>query len=118
MKYLARFFCVTALLLAGCASPQVQTGLASYYSVKTNHGRQTASGERFRQMANTAAHRTLPFDTEVRVTNLRTGKSVKVRINDRGPYVQGRIIDLSKGAARRIGMLEEGVVPVKLEILR
>lgn len=110
---LATFF------LSSCSSPpQTQTGLASWYSVKTNYGRETASGERFRQMGMTAAHKTLPFDTMVKVTNLKNGKSVKVRINDRGPYVEGRIIDLSKGASRRIGMTEDGVVPVKIEILK
>ncbi len=103
--------------VTGCATAPTQTGLASYYTVKTNHGRQTASGERFRPKAMTAAHRTLPFDTRVKVTNLRNGKSVKVRINDRGPYVEGRIIDLTKAAARRLDMLDAGVVPVKVEVL-
>ncbi len=118
MKLTAIFFLILASFLASCSSPQVETGLASWYSVKTNYGRETASGERFRQMAKTAAHKTLPMGTEVKVTNLNNGKSVKVRINDRGPYVEGRIIDLSKGSARRIGMVNEGVVPVKVEVLR
>ena len=65
----------------------------------------------------TAAHRTLPFDTKVRVTNLRNGRTVKVRINDRGPFVGGRIIDLSRKAAKKLKMIEDGVAPVGLEIL-
>lgn len=90
------------------------SGKASWY----DEPQPTASGERFDKNALTAAHRTLPFGTRVRVTNTRNGKSVVVRINDRGPYSRGRIIDLSKEAARRIGMIEAGVVPVVLEIVR
>lgn len=77
----------------------------------------TASGERFDQDDLTAAHRTLPFDSRVRVTNLENGKTVEVRINDRGPYGRGRIIDLSRAAAKIIGMIERGIVPVTVEIL-
>jgi rare lipoprotein A len=90
-----------------------QQGKASYYADKFK-GRRTASGEKFRQHKRTAASLTIPLGTKVRVTNLENGKSVKVRINDRGPYVKGRILDLSKKAARRIDMLREGVVPVRL----
>jgi len=79
--------------------------------------RPTASGERFDQSAYTAAHRKLPFGTKVKVTNVRTGKSVIVRINDRGPFVKGRIIDLSRSAFSKIGDTRAGVIDVKLEVV-
>jgi rare lipoprotein A len=89
------------------------SGLASYYG-KEFHGRKTASGEPFNMNALTAAHRTLPFGTTVRVTNARNGKSVTVRINDRGPFIAGRIIDLSYAAAKSIGLLSVGQVSVAI----
>jgi rare lipoprotein A len=89
----------------------VQKGKASYYSDHFQ-GATTASGEPFNQQALTAAHPSLPFGTKVRVTRPDTGQAVEVIINDRGPYVQGRIIDLSKRAARQLGMLKRGVAPV------
>jgi rare lipoprotein A len=92
-------------------------GQASYYADRY-HGRTTASGETFDVDALTAAHKSLAFGTVVRVTNLNNGKSVTVRINDRGPYVDGRVIDLSPAAARKIDMIHDGVVPVKLHVLR
>ncbi|MEC4803055.1 MAG: septal ring lytic transglycosylase RlpA family protein [Jaaginema sp. PMC 1079.18] len=93
-----------------------QRGMASWYGPGF-HGRRSASGERFNQNALTAAHRTLPFGTQVRVTNLNNGQSTVVRINDRGPFSRGRVIDLSAAAARKIGMMGSGVAPVQLEIL-
>ena len=90
--------------------------MASWYGPGF-HGRLTANGERYNQQGLTAAHKTLPFGTKVRVTNLRNGQSVIVRINDRGPYAHGRVIDLSAGAARTIGVFSSGVAPVQLEIL-
>lgn len=87
----------------------VQNGRASWYGPGF-HGRKTASGETFNTHALTAAHRTLPFGTKVRVVNKRTGKSVVVRINDRGPYAHGRVIDLSRASAQAIGL--SGVAPV------
>ena len=84
-----------------------QCGRASWYGPGFN-GRSTANGERFNQGALTAAHKSLPFGTKLRVTNKRNGKSVVVRINDRGPFVRGRMLDLSKGAAGRIGMIGAG----------
>jgi rare lipoprotein A len=93
-----------------------QTGEASYYSNKF-HGRKTASGERYNREALTAAHRTLPFGTMVRVTRKSNGKSVTVRINDRGPHKRGRIIDLSRVAALRIGLVTDGVAQVGIEII-
>ncbi|MBK1655796.1 septal ring lytic transglycosylase RlpA family protein [Allochromatium vinosum] len=91
-------------------------GMASYYGDRFN-GRRTASGERFDQGELTAAHRTLEFGTRVLVTNKVNGRSVEVTINDRGPYVHGRSIDLSKEAARELGMLGRGVAPVELRVL-
>jgi len=93
------------------------TGVASWYGPGF-HGRQTANGETFNENAMTAAHKTLPFNTNVRVTDLETGRSVVVRINDRGPYAKGRIIDLSKRAAERLGMRERGHANVRLDIVR
>lgn len=90
------------------------TGTASYYANKFE-GRKTASGETYRHAKLTAAHRTLPFGTQLKVTNLENGKSVIVRVNDRGPFVKGRIIDLSKSAAIKIGLIQKGVAKVKVE---
>ncbi|TYP47023.1 septal ring lytic transglycosylase RlpA family protein [Thermosediminibacter litoriperuensis] len=95
---------------------KVFTGNASWYGPGFN-GKRTASGQVFNQESLTAAHRSLPFGTRVKVTNLKNGKSVAVVINDRGPYVKGRHIDLSKKAAEILGMIESGVVPVMIEIL-
>ncbi|MBC6717476.1 MULTISPECIES: septal ring lytic transglycosylase RlpA family protein [Aurantimonas] len=92
------------------------SGSASYYG-KRFHGRRTANGESFNMNSMTAAHKTLPFGTKVRVTNRRNGKSVVVRINDRGPYHGGRIIDLSRAAASKIGMIHSGTAKVSLDIL-
>ncbi|GIW24288.1 septal ring lytic transglycosylase RlpA family protein [Meiothermus sp.] len=94
-----------------------EQGWASWYGPRF-HGRRTANGERFNKFHLTAAHRTLPFHTRVRVTNLHNGRSVVVRINDRGPYIRGRILDLSYAAARALGMYSQGVVQVKVEVLR
>jgi rare lipoprotein A len=116
---------VIGLVLAACGGAprhaesvhgvaHVQRGMASWYG----ESQMTASGERFDKHAMTAAHRTLPFGTHVRVTNLDNGRSVVVRINDRGPYGHGRIIDLSEAAARRLGMITAGVVPVRIEIVK
>ncbi len=93
-----------------------QTGIASWYG-NPFHGRQTANGEIYDMNKLTAAHKKLPFNTKVRVTNLTNGKSVIVRINDRGPFVKGRIIDLSRKAARRIDMIGPGTAKVQLDIL-
>jgi rare lipoprotein A len=89
------------------------TGVASYYK----SGRQTANGESFNPNGLTAAHRTLPFGTKLRVTNLRNGKSVVVRVNDRGPFIHGRVIDLSLGAAKLVEMTTSGVAKVTYSIL-
>lgn len=111
-------------LCVGCAGASAQTGrasietgIASWYG-PGYQGRTTASGERFNMRDRTAAHRTLPFGTRVRVTRTDTGKSVVVRINDRGPFVDGRIIDLSRRAARDLDMIDAGIAPVEVRVLR
>jgi rare lipoprotein A len=117
-------------LAAGCAHPRgalgsdrrdwserpAQTGYASYYAAKLE-GQRTASGERYRGSRLTCAHRTLPFDTRVLVTNLENGRTVVVRVNDRGPFAEGRLIDLSLAAARRLGLLESGTARVRIDVL-
>jgi rare lipoprotein A len=91
-----------------------ETGLASFYG-RHLQGRRTASGERYDAAALTCAHRTQPFGAFLRVTELETGRSVVVRVNDRGPFVQGRVVDLSYAAARRLGMVQRGVARVRVE---
>lgn len=98
------------------AAPGVEIGLASWYGPEF-HGRQTASREVFDMNDLTAAHRTLPFGTQVLVTNLENDRTVVVRINDRGPFVRGRIIDLSYGAARILGLVGPGTARVRMEVL-
>ncbi len=98
------------------AAPLESTGWASWYGWQF-HGRRTASGEEYDMFALTAAHRTLPFDTRVRVSLIEGGSSIEVRINDRGPFAYDRIIDLSLGAARELGMLRSGVAQVRLQVL-
>ena len=120
-------FAIILLFLAGCHRKTIpsselggsgtlhtETGLASYYADKLN-GHATASGEPYSGNKNTAAHKKLPFGTLVKVTNLANNKSVIVRINDRGPFVAGRIIDLSRSAAAAIGMIGAGVVKVTIQ---
>ena len=100
----------------GGSYSETEEGTASYYADEF-HGRKTSNGEVFDMDSLTAAHRSLPFGTKVRVTNLDNGRSVVVRINDRGPFVEGRIIDLSLAGARAIGMIGTGTAPVKLEVI-
>ncbi|MBT3181444.1 MAG: septal ring lytic transglycosylase RlpA family protein [Deltaproteobacteria bacterium] len=122
-----RYLLITAALslsIASCAPYHagrrplhyVVTGKASWYGPGFA-GRKTANGERFNPNAMTAAHKTLPMNTTVRVTNIKNGKTVVVRINDRGPFIRGRIIDLSKAAAKKIDMIGHGTSTVKLEAL-
>ena len=94
----------------------LETGLASWYGPRF-HGKLTASGEIFNQERLTAAHRTLPWGSRVKVTNLANGKTVEVRINDRGPFAQGRVIDVSRAAARALGMVRAGIAAVEIEWL-
>jgi rare lipoprotein A len=111
-KLLAPFL----FLITLCATAQIQTGKASYYADKFE-GQPTASGEKYKASKLTAAHKTLPFGTKVKVTNLANNESVVVTINDRGPFVEGRIIDVSKLAAERISFFNQGTAEVKLEII-
>jgi len=101
---------------AAGSSSVYQRGEAGYYA-KSFHGKLTADGETFSSDELTAAHRSLPFGTRVQVTNLDNGRKVIVRVNDRGPYVSGRIIDLSRRAAKQLHMIKDGVVPVTLSIV-
>jgi rare lipoprotein A len=94
----------------------VQQGRVSWYGPGF-HGRRTANGEVFDTHELTMAHRSLPMGTNVRVTNLENGRSVVLRVNDRGPYVRGRVADLSHAAAERLGFVDEGVVPARIELL-
>jgi len=107
---------LTLIFLSGIAFCQVQTGKASFYADKFE-GIPTASGEKYRHNRLTGAHKTLPFGTKVRVTNVENDKTVEVTINDRGPYVEGRIIDLSKEAAEQLGFLNSGLADVTLEVI-
>ena len=106
-------FIVTLLMLQSCGRSVSETGKGSYYADKFQ-GRKTANGETFRQNKRTAAHKTLPFGTKVKVKNLSNGRTIKVRINDRGPFVAGRIIDLSKKAAKKLDMVQAGVTNVEI----
>ena len=100
--------------LASLATAGGSHGRASFYS----EGHETASGERFNPHELTAAHRTLPFGTRLQVTNVATGKSVTVRVNDRGPFVKGRVVDVSYSAAQALGMVHSGVADVKVDVVR
>jgi rare lipoprotein A len=92
-----------------------EIGIASWYG-RGHHGKRTANGERFDMNRMTAAHKSIELGTVVRVTSLETGETVKVRVNDRGPYIRGRVVDLSDKAARRLGIREAGVARVRVEI--
>ncbi|MBC7721826.1 MAG: septal ring lytic transglycosylase RlpA family protein [Pedobacter sp.] len=122
------FILIFILMLSACRRKTVpessgktdtvtETGYASYYADNLN-GHSTASGEAYNSSKMTAAHKKIPFGTIVTVTNLSTGKQVTVRVNDRGPFVSGRIIDLSKAAAKQIGMVGAGIVKVKIAYRR
>ena len=112
-KYL---FLLIVLLLYSCEKPYTQTGEASYYS-NYLQGKGTSSGDKYHKDSLTAAHMYLPLGTEVEVTNLSNDESVVVTINDRGPYVEGRIIDLSRKAAEELGFIDEGTTKVKIEVV-
>ncbi len=101
---------------ASTPAPEAVVGMASFYG-REFHGRRTASGERYDMHALTCAHRTAPFGTRLRVTNLETGRSVVVTVNDRGPFVRDRVVDVSLAAARALGMVERGVARVRVERL-
>ncbi|CAA6824010.1 MAG: Rare lipoprotein A precursor [uncultured Sulfurovum sp.] len=113
--YRILFLSLTLFITACSQKANLLIGNGSWYGEKY-HGRQTASGEPYNMYAYTAAHKTLAFGTMVKVTNLKNNRSVVVRINDRGPFVQGRIIDLSYMAAKKLDYVHDGVVKLKLEI--
>ena len=113
MKFYLLLITIYVITICSCSRKIIETGKASFYADKFK-GRKTASGDIFRQNKKTAAHKTLPFGTKVKVTNLTNGNTVKVRVNDRGPFVAGRIIDLSKKAARKLNMINAGVTSVKI----
>lgn len=114
-----------ALFLSSCATTApnfgekgyTEQGEASYYARKFQ-GRKMANGERYRRNKLTAAHKKLPFGTQVEITNLQNKKSVRVEVTDRGPFVRGRIVDLSEAAAKRLDMTDDGVVPVQLKVVK
>jgi rare lipoprotein A len=116
MKRLPYLFFVVSFIFLTSANAQVQTGKASFYS-DSFEGQPTASGEKYRATKMTAAHKTLPFGTVVKVTNLANNESVEVTINDRGPFVEGRVIDVSKAAAEKLGFFNQGTTEVKIEVL-
>lgn len=95
-----------------------QYGIASWYSIKTNYGTKTASGRRLNNNAYTAAHKTFPMGSQVRVTNLSNGRSEKLTITDRGPYIKGRIIDVTIGSGKRLGFYSNGITKVKVQLLQ
>lgn len=122
MREILIFGAMTFALALGLVATIVATsyyevGIASWYGPGF-HGKRTASGEIYNMYGISAAHKTLPFGTIVRVVDLETGKSVVVRVNDRGPFVEGRIIDLSYGAAQKLGMVEKGLARVGLRIVK
>jgi rare lipoprotein A len=126
MRYRSWILMFALLAQVGCAGTgpprgpslerDVQVGFASYYDSRF-HGARTASGERYDEKALTAAHRTLPFGTRVQVTNLTNGRSVIVTITDRGPFAPGRVIDVSRRAARRLDFLRDGTARVRLRVV-
>jgi len=122
MKILLNKHLIVSLLLLFSTSAyakhkKVQIGKGSWYGKKF-HGKQTANGEKYNMYTYTAAHKTLPFNTKVKVTNLRNKRSVIVRVNDRGPYAKGRIIDLSYLAAKKLGYVKNSVAKLKVKVLK
>jgi rare lipoprotein A len=109
-------YCIAARGLVS-SLPFVQSGMASWYGIE-QQGHRTANGETFNRHKLTAASRQLPFDTVVEVTNQKNGRSVEVRINDRGPFKKGRVIDLSEAAANRLDMEKSGTAPVKIQVVQ
>ena len=117
LKYISYVFSLTlAVVLLGCASAYTETGKASYYNSKLS-GKKMANGDNYRPGKLTAAHKTLPFGTKLKVTNLKTGKSVKVKVTDRGPFSAERVVDLSYKAAKKVDLVQAGVAPVKIKVV-
>ncbi len=119
MRKLFFFVAIMLCFTAGCfASTVYKTGVTASYYAEDFHGKKTSNGERFNMNDFTCAHKSLPFNTILKVTNLANGKSCQVRVNDRGPFVLNREIDLSKAAATKLGMIGSGTTRVKLEIVK
>jgi len=117
-KYLRLSPILILFLMYGCAGSKfTEEGKASYYSNKLA-GRKMANGEKYNPKKLTAAHKTLPFGTRIKVTNLETKKSVKVKVTDRGPFTPGRILDLSYSAADKLNIVKAGVAPIKLKVIK
>ncbi len=113
-RFFVYFLLLQIVLLPAISLAQISEGKASFYASRF-HGRKTASGEIYHRDSLTCAHRTLPFGTKLRVTNLDNGKEVVVTVSDRGPHIKGRIIDLSRQAAREIGMIGSGIANVQIK---
>lgn len=116
MKLLVQIFALVVLTIQVAAATPIEKGLASYYD-DSFHGRKTASGEKYDKNQLTAAHKTLPFGTKVKIKNPANGKSVEVVINDRGPYIKGRVIEISKKAAQQIDLIKVSVAPVEITVI-
>jgi len=129
MSYITKIVLIVfiSIFISGCSNVQskdakawvgyVETGKASYYADK-HQGRKTANGEAYNHKLNTAAHKTLPFGAMVKVTNVENGKNVVVKVNDRGPFAKGRIIDLSKSAFTAIAKPSSGIANVRIEVIK
>lgn len=116
-RFILIFFVFLSLFKVFGLETYKERAVVSYYAEKF-HGRKTANGEKFNMYAMTCAHKSLPFNTVLRITNLANGKSVDVRVNDRGPFVAGREVDLSKGAAVKLDMIKSGTANVKIQIVK
>lgn len=127
INHIKYFVFLVSFVILGCSSVQhrigsdwtgyTESGQASYYA-DTHQFKKTASGELYKHKLKTAAHKTIPFGTKIKVTNVKSGKSVVVKINDRGPFVKYRIIDLSKSAFRSIGNTSSGLIDVQIEVIQ
>jgi rare lipoprotein A len=114
--FAAALLALTSTPLLAASPGEIQTGIASYYH-DSLHGNRTASGQVYDKNKISAAHKRLPLGSKVKVTDTKTGRSIVVHINDRGPFIKGRIIDLSRRAAQELGIIKRGITPVKVEIL-
>ena len=116
MKKLILFLLTLGIAGSGFSAP-VEHGKASFYTVRSNGGTVTASGQKLRDDANTVAHRYYPLGTKLKITNLTNDKSEICTVIDRGPYIKGRIVDVTLGLAKKLGMVKSGVVPVRVEVV-
>ncbi|MFT4973697.1 MAG: rare lipoprotein A, partial [Saprospiraceae bacterium] len=117
MKFFASILMLNLFFSVSLIAQQEEVGIASYYSDKF-HGKPTASGELYNKNDMTGAHKTLPFGTIVKVTRMENGKSVRVKITDRGPFISGRIVEISRAAAKKIGLVKAGIAEVRLDVVK